>query len=681
MGPSGSGKTTLLSALADRIAHQPGLVADVRVNGKPRAESDWEGIHAFVQQEDAMYGSLTVRETLEYAAQLQLGRQVSRVQVQQRVDEVLHTLGLAEAQHTLVGSPFFRGISGGQKRRLSVGVEIMRYPSILFLDEPTSGLDATAAYQLVLALRNIARMGGAHSAVVADWRRAAATGDGVGGSGARRRRAHTATHRGGEGAALVSGAGAESSQRDELCAQSGGGDVAHGHVRSAVGVSRPSVFAPGQGPDPGHLQGAVLRGCLSDLHVGEHGSHVYRGAASVFAGARQRSVHRGRLADGQYGGLPASGVPALAGQFVHRVLDGGTDAPSWPLLLFHVELVPDASGGRSAHALHQHSGAHRHFGHCDGRRRLRRFHAHRRLFRGVQQHRLVGALDRLPVVAHVRIRQFHGEQLQRPDRLLVHRGRPDGAAHGRRGVKFVRHSLHQHLAQLGRTHRHDRYLPLVRLYGAAFCGHRSEVTSKEAGGGSIVATGVVGDQRRAGERVAGGGHLHAAGVESGAAARPRAAGRERAQGGGEAASGARGRQRAAPGDGAGERVAATRAGDCRWEWTSVDRVNQYVDAGHVEHSGRPARQYMPASSSLRNAAMSATNSESRGWRSADWLVGLVHDGHSRLCYSIHCTPYKLYDNEILSFPVGGVAIRAGGAGGFGRRARLGAAAAVPGGAP
>ncbi|KAK4537867.1 hypothetical protein CDCA_CDCA14G3892 [Cyanidium caldarium] len=159
MGPSGSGKTTLLSALADRIAHQPGLVADVRVNGKPRAESDWEGIHAFVQQEDAMYGSLTVRETLEYAAQLQLGRQVSRVQVQQRVDEVLHTLGLAEAQHTLVGSPFFRGISGGQKRRLSVGVEIMRYPSILFLDEPTSGLDATAAYQLVLALRNIARMG------------------------------------------------------------------------------------------------------------------------------------------------------------------------------------------------------------------------------------------------------------------------------------------------------------------------------------------------------------------------------------------------------------------------------------------------------------------------------------------------------------------------------------------
>jgi ABC-type multidrug transport system ATPase subunit/ABC-type multidrug transport system permease subunit len=159
MGPSGSGKTTLLSALSDRIEHQVGLQTPVYVNDIPREQTNWRQIHAFVEQEDALYGSLTVRESLRYAATLQLGPSVSKSELEDRVDQMLRTLGLEDAQNTLVGSPFFRGISGGQKRRLSIGVEILRLPSILFLDEPTSGLDSAAAFHLMVSIRNLAAMG------------------------------------------------------------------------------------------------------------------------------------------------------------------------------------------------------------------------------------------------------------------------------------------------------------------------------------------------------------------------------------------------------------------------------------------------------------------------------------------------------------------------------------------
>lgn len=159
MGPSGSGKTTLLSALSDRIEHQAGLSAPVYINNIPREQTNWRQIHAFVQQEDALYGSLTVRESLRYAATLQLGPSVSRAEIEDRIDQMLRTLGLEDAQHTMVGSPFFRGISGGQRRRLSIGVEILRLPSVLFLDEPTSGLDSAATFNLMVSIRNLAAMG------------------------------------------------------------------------------------------------------------------------------------------------------------------------------------------------------------------------------------------------------------------------------------------------------------------------------------------------------------------------------------------------------------------------------------------------------------------------------------------------------------------------------------------
>ncbi|KAF6002139.1 hypothetical protein F1559_001220 [Cyanidiococcus yangmingshanensis] len=159
MGPSGSGKTTLLSALSDRIEHQAGLSAPVYINNIPREQTNWRQIHAFVQQEDALYGSLTVRESLRYAATLQLGPSVPRAEIEDRIDQMLRTLGLEDAQHTMVGSPFFRGISGGQRRRLSIGVEILRLPSVLFLDEPTSGLDSAATFNLMVSIRNLAAMG------------------------------------------------------------------------------------------------------------------------------------------------------------------------------------------------------------------------------------------------------------------------------------------------------------------------------------------------------------------------------------------------------------------------------------------------------------------------------------------------------------------------------------------
>jgi len=91
-------------------------------------------------QEDTLLGNLTPKELITYAAQLRLPRSMSRKQKKQRVEAVLSTLGLERCQNTRVGTPGQkRGISGGERRRVSIGLELITNPNILFLDEPTSG--------------------------------------------------------------------------------------------------------------------------------------------------------------------------------------------------------------------------------------------------------------------------------------------------------------------------------------------------------------------------------------------------------------------------------------------------------------------------------------------------------------------------------------------------------------
>jgi ABC-type multidrug transport system ATPase subunit len=155
MGPSRSGKTTLLNTLAQRqSAITSGTIA---INGLERSLSTHRKVSAFVEQEDTLIGSLTVKETLKYSAGLALPRGVAAHELQHRVDQLIKSFGLQDQSRTLIGTPLQKGLSGGQKRRVSVATQLITSPKILYLDEPTSGLDSTASYEVVSFIRDFAR--------------------------------------------------------------------------------------------------------------------------------------------------------------------------------------------------------------------------------------------------------------------------------------------------------------------------------------------------------------------------------------------------------------------------------------------------------------------------------------------------------------------------------------------
>ncbi|EEY56365.1 ATP-binding Cassette (ABC) Superfamily [Phytophthora infestans T30-4] len=148
MGPSGSGKTTLLDILADRISSGK-ISGDIFLNGVARKHKTFRAVSSYVAQEDSLLGSFTVRETLEMAAKLSLPSSITHREIVDRVQTVIDEMGLRVCEHTLVGDVFRKGISGGQKRRLSIAIELLSEPSILLLDEPTSGLDSASTYNVM----------------------------------------------------------------------------------------------------------------------------------------------------------------------------------------------------------------------------------------------------------------------------------------------------------------------------------------------------------------------------------------------------------------------------------------------------------------------------------------------------------------------------------------------------
>ncbi|EME43270.1 ABC transporter-like protein [Dothistroma septosporum NZE10] len=154
MGPSGSGKTTLLNTLARRAAADSGHVL---INGKQASLGTHRAISSFVEQEDTLIGSLTVEETLKFAAKLALPGDVTRAEIRDRVSKLIESFGLSDQRQTLIGSPLRKGISGGQKRRVSVATQLITGPSVLYLDEPTSGLDSTASYEVMSFISQLAR--------------------------------------------------------------------------------------------------------------------------------------------------------------------------------------------------------------------------------------------------------------------------------------------------------------------------------------------------------------------------------------------------------------------------------------------------------------------------------------------------------------------------------------------
>ncbi|XP_050215722.1 ABC transporter G family member 26 [Mercurialis annua] len=157
MGPSGSGKTTLLKIIGGRLLTD-NVKGTISYNDIPYNAALKRRI-GFVTQDDVLFPQLTVEETLVFAAFLRLPGNMSRQQKYARVEIIMKELGLERCRHTRVGGGFIKGISGGERKRASIGHEILVDPSLLLLDEPTSGLDSTSANRLLQVLQRLAKAG------------------------------------------------------------------------------------------------------------------------------------------------------------------------------------------------------------------------------------------------------------------------------------------------------------------------------------------------------------------------------------------------------------------------------------------------------------------------------------------------------------------------------------------
>ncbi|KAG2502321.1 hypothetical protein JM18_009862, partial [Phytophthora kernoviae] len=138
----------MLDIVADRISSGT-IQGNIYLNGEKRNVNKFRAVSSYVAQEDSLLGSFTVQETLEMAAMLSLPNSVTHAQIVEKVQSAINEMGLRVCEHTLVGDLFHKGISGGQKRRLSIAIELLSDPSILLLDEPTSGLDSASTYNVM----------------------------------------------------------------------------------------------------------------------------------------------------------------------------------------------------------------------------------------------------------------------------------------------------------------------------------------------------------------------------------------------------------------------------------------------------------------------------------------------------------------------------------------------------
>ncbi|KAI3697252.1 hypothetical protein L6452_30130 [Arctium lappa] len=155
VGPSGAGKSSLLEILAGKITPQ---TARISVNRKPVDKSRFNKISGYVTQKDTLFPLLTVEETLVFTAKLRL--KLPKPELSSRVRSLIHELGLTHVANARVGDDRVRGISGGERRRVSIGVAVVHDPEVVILDEPTSGLDSNSAFQIIDMVKTMAETRG-----------------------------------------------------------------------------------------------------------------------------------------------------------------------------------------------------------------------------------------------------------------------------------------------------------------------------------------------------------------------------------------------------------------------------------------------------------------------------------------------------------------------------------------
>ncbi|XP_051515164.1 broad substrate specificity ATP-binding cassette transporter ABCG2-like isoform X2 [Myxocyprinus asiaticus] len=157
LGATGSGKSSFLDVLAAR-KDPAGLSGEVLIDGAPQPPN-FKCLSGYVVQDDVVMGTLTVRENLRFSAALRLPKSISQREKDEKVEKLIQELGLSKVADSRVGTQLIRGISGGERKRTNIGMELIIDPPVLFLDEPTTGLDASTANSVLMLLKRMANNG------------------------------------------------------------------------------------------------------------------------------------------------------------------------------------------------------------------------------------------------------------------------------------------------------------------------------------------------------------------------------------------------------------------------------------------------------------------------------------------------------------------------------------------